>query len=272
MDCTPTDIFPHLDHLTIPEDRFKKKRDYKVELEHWQRRLLRVQQIYFHNRSRVIVVFEGADAAGKGGAIRRIVEPLDPRGVNVHAIKAPSIDEQAIHYLYRFFSKLPAPGRIAIFDRSWYGRVLVERVEGFASDTEWQRAYREISEFERWLTDDGVRILKFYLQIDKEEQLLRFEQRLNDPDKYWKLTEEDIRNRQQWDSYSEAANEMFARTSTENSPWMAVDARHKWSTRVHLIKTLVTALELGVDLTPLRPDPKVVAAAKSVLGIDFKLD
>lgn len=269
MGFTPTDILPHLDHLTIPEDRFKKKRDYKVELEHWQRRLLRVQQIYFRNRSRVIVVFEGADAAGKGGAIRRIVEPLDPRGVNVHAIKAPSVDEQAIHYLYRFFSKLPAPGRIAIFDRSWYGRVLVERVEGFASEAEWQRAYREINEFERWLTDDGVRILKFYLQIDKDEQIHRFEQRLNDPDKYWKLTEEDIRNRQQWSAYTDAANEMFARTSTENSPWMAIDSRHKWSTRVHLIKTLVTTLELGVDLTPLRPDPKVVVAAKSVLGIDF---
>lgn len=271
-DFLMTDPIPSLDALLNPKNQFPDKSEYENQLLFWQQRLLHVQQAYFRQNRRAVLVFEGVDAAGKGGSIRRLTESLDPRGILVHAIGAPREEEQGIHYLYRFFNRLPRAGKIAIFDRSWYGRVLVERVEGFATHDEWQRAYREINEFERWLTDDGVRIIKFYLQIDKDEQAKRFEERLNNPYKSWKLTVEDIRNRDQWDAYVDAANQMFKETSTEHAPWIAIDSRKKWATRVQILQLVVEHLEQGVDLVPLAPDPAVIEAAREALGLKLKLE
>lgn len=261
--------YPRLSDIDRPGDSFKNKKDYEKQLQFWQRRLLHVQQAYFHEKRRAIIAFEGADASGKGGSIRRVAELLDPRGIKVHAIAAPKAEEQSRHYLYRFFSRLPASGEFAIFDRTWYGRVLVERIEGFAKEQEWQRAYREIREFERWLEDDGVRIIKFYLHIDEDEQLKRFDERLNNPYKHWKLTEEDLRNRDKWHDYSEAVDEMFAKTSTEKSPWHLINSNRKWHARVEVLKTLVLSLEEGVDVSPRKPDPKLIAEAEKALGIDY---
>jgi PPK2 family polyphosphate:nucleotide phosphotransferase len=250
----------------------ESKAEYQKQLKKWQKRLLTVQQAYFHQKRRALIVMEGWDAAGKGGAIRRITEKLDPRGFTVYPISAPTQSEQGKHYLYRFQTKLPAPGHIAIFDRSWYGRVLVERVEQFASPNEWQRAYQEINEFERMLLDDNARIIKLFLNITPEEQLKRFTERLENPLKRWKLTQEDIRNRQRWHQYEEAINDMFAYTSTTKAPWQTISADHKWYTRVEVLKTIVKQLEEGVDLTPPRIDPDVLASARKNLDFDMKID
>ncbi len=252
-----------------PESAMIDSKDsYRRRLKKWQKRLLAVQQAYYHQGRRVMLVFEGWDAAGKGGSIRRITEPLDPRGFRVFPISAPRLDEHGRHYLYRFQRRIPTPGKISIFDRSYYGRVLVERVEGFASNDEWQRAYQEINEFERMLTDDGVRIIKFFVHITPEEQLERFLERLQNPIKQWKLTEEDIRNRRKWPEYEVAINDMFRMTSTEAAPWHLVASNHKWYTRVAILKTLVKSLSEGVDITPPPLDPAVIRAARKHLGVD----
>ncbi len=185
----------------------------------------------------LIILFEGPDAAGKGGAIKRIVERLDPRLLRVHSVIKPTSEEYAHHYLWRFWNKLPPYGQCAIFDRSWYGRVLVERVEKFATEREWRRAYREINEFERLITDDGAIILKFYLQISKAEQLARFKERQEDPYKHWKINEEDWRNRNKWKEHNTAAEEMFEKTSTRWAPWHVVAANFKWHARVKVLET-----------------------------------
>lgn len=240
---------------------------YKKQLKKLQTALLHTQQAYFHQQKRAIIVFEGWDASGKGGAIRRVTEPLDPRGFSVHPIAAPRSEEQGRHYLYRFQRRLPKPGTIAIFDRSWYGRVLVERVEEFATENEWQRAYQEINEFERLLIDDDVRIVKIFMHITPKEQLLRFEERLQNPYKRWKLTEEDIRNREKWPQYEEAIEAMFDNTDTEAVPWNVIAAEHKWFARIAVLKTLVEALGKGVDISPPPIDENVVSLARKKLGI-----
>jgi polyphosphate kinase 2 (PPK2 family) len=199
-------------------------------------------RIYQQKRP-VIVVFEGWDAAGKGGAIQRITAALDPRGYVVHAIAAPSGEDKAHHYLYRFWRRLPPAGSMAIFDRSWYGRVLVERVEGFARREEWQRAYAEINEFERQLVDYGAILCKFWLHISPEEQLRRFEERKNVAYKAWKLTEEDWRNRAKWKEYEQAADEMLSQTTTPSAPWTVVEAEDKRYARIKVLRTLVKRLE-----------------------------
>jgi polyphosphate kinase 2 (PPK2 family) len=191
----------------------------------------------------VVIVFEGWDAAGKGGAIQRLTEKLDPRGYTVHAIAAPAGDDKNRHYLYRFWRRLPARGAIAIFDRSWYGRVLVERVEGFARPDEWQRAYAEINEFERQLVAFGTIVCKFWMHLSPEEQLRRFEQRQNVPYKAWKLTDEDWRNRAKWPQYEEATNEMLRRTSTPTAPWTVVESEDKRFGRIKVLQTVVNRLE-----------------------------
>ncbi|TKB47150.1 polyphosphate kinase 2 family protein [Thalassotalea mangrovi] len=259
---------PSLHDVDFTKGYIDSKKEYQQQLSHWQKRLLSVQQAYFHQGRRVIIVLEGWDASGKGGLIRRITERLDPRGFQVYPIAAPSKEEQGRHYLYRFQKVLPPPGRFAIFDRSYYGRVLVERIEGFASDNEWQRAYQEINEFERLLIDDGVRIIKAFIHISKEQQLQRFKERLTNPVKRWKLTEEDIRNRDKWPEYEQAINEMFARTSTTHAPWHLVNGNHKWYARVSAIQGLVTLLEQGVDTTPPQLDPAMYAWAKTQLGFE----
>ncbi|MDF1762506.1 MAG: polyphosphate kinase [Oleibacter sp.] len=248
----------------------KDKDDYENELKKQQKDLSEVQQAYYHQGRRAIVVFQGWDASGKGGAIRRITEKLDPRGYQVYPISAPTPEEQGKHYLYRFQNKLPAKGTIAIFDRSWYGRVMVERIEGYAKDTEWQRAYQEINEFERMLTDDGVRIIKMFLHITPEEQLKRFSERLHNPQKQWKLTLDDIRNRDKWPEYENAINDMFRYTSTETSPWHTVAANHKWYARVETLKIINKAMREGVDVTPPPLDDALIKAAEEQLGIVYK--
>ncbi len=199
-------------------------------------------QVYLQKRP-VVVVFEGWDAAGKGGTIQRITEKLDPRSYVVHAIAAPTGDDKAHHYLYRFWRRLPPRGQIAVFDRSWYGRVLVERVEGFARPDEWQRAYAEINEFERQLVEFGTIVVKFWLHLSPEEQLRRFQERQSIPYKAWKLTEEDWRNREKWSLYETAADEMLLRTSTPAAPWTIIEAEDKRFARIKALRTLVRRLE-----------------------------
>ena len=190
----------------------------------------------------MIINVEGMDAAGKGGAIRRLVRRLDPRSYKVYRIGAPDPRDQARHYLYRFWTRIPEPGELVIFDRSWYGRVLVERIEGFASDDEWQRAYREINDFERALVDAGVVLRSLWFHVDADTQLERFERRLADPFKAWKMTDEDWRNREKWDQYIEAAEDMFEHTHTEHSPWTVLPANSKRYARLAALKSVVTAL------------------------------
>lgn len=247
--------------------RIAERKDYEARLAELQLAMLRVQQAYYHEGRRGILVFEGWDASGKGGTIRRLTERLDPRGCKVWPIAAPRSDEQGRHYLYRFWQKLPEPGTLAIFDRSWYGRVLVERVEGLAGKGEWQRAYDEINEFERLLIDDGVRIVKLFLHITPEEQLKRFAERLTNPYKRWKLTEEDIRNRERWKDYRHAIEDMFDRTSTVGAPWRAVPGNQKWFVRIKTLEYAVEALSAGVSLQPPPLDPRVQQAAAERLGL-----
>ncbi|MBK8048174.1 MAG: hypothetical protein IPK16_14240 [Anaerolineales bacterium] len=187
--------------------------------------------LYFQKRP-CVIVFEGWDAAGKGGAINRLTERLDPRGFIVHPISAPRGDDAEKHYLWRFWRRLPERGSIAIFDRSWYGRVLVERVEGFATEVEWRRAYQEIKDFEAQLVGFGTIVIKFWVHISQEEQLHRFEDREKRPNKAWKLTDEDWRNRGKWEDYEAAVEEMLIRTTTAQAPWTVVPANDKYFARV----------------------------------------
>ena len=225
--------------------------------EEYEERLIRYQvalgqlayQVYVQKRP-VALVFEGWDAAGKGGAIKRLTERLDPRGYVVYPIAAPAGEDQTHHYLYRFWRRLPERGQIAVFDRSWYGRVMVERVEGFCTEAEWKRAYREINQFERQLVDFGAVIFKFWVHISKDEQLRRFQERENTPYKAWKLTAEDWRNREKWDLYEGAVEEMLLKTSTVTAPWTIVEGTDKAWARVKVLKTVVDTLSKELDFQP----------------------
>lgn len=227
--------------------KLKADESYDKELKALQLTMLRIEQAAWKKKSRIILAFEGFDSAGKGGVIRRLTEHLDPRGFVVHPIGPPSDDERTRHYLYRFWKRLPRAGTMAIFDRSWYGRVLIERVEGFAKKNAWQRAYQEINEFERQLIDDGVEIVKIFLGITKDEQLKRFEERLKDPYKQWKLTPDDLRNRKRWDDYVAAADDMFAATHTKASPWHLVPANDKQYARIKSLKIIAKSLKEHVE-------------------------
>jgi polyphosphate kinase 2 (PPK2 family) len=201
------------------------------------------------------VVFEGWDASGKGGAIKRLVAPLDPRHVRVSQFAAPTYDEKRHHFLWRFWPKLPGWGGMAVFDRSWYGRVLVERVEGFATKDQWSRAYNEIVEFERTLTAEGMILVKFWLHLSPEEQLRRFESRRTDPYRAWKLTEEDWRNRKRRKVYEAAVEEMLARTDTPAAPWHVIAAESKRWARVAVVRTVCDAVEAALRARGIDPDP-----------------
>ncbi len=216
---------------------------YKKELAKLQRRLAKLSGQASEDGLRVVLVFEGWDAAGKGGVIRRLTHALDARDVTVVPIAAPSEEERRYHYLWRFWRRVPRAGRMVIFDRSWYGRVLVERVEGFAREDEWQRAYAEINEFERELVDDYSVVLKFWLHIDPEEQLRRFRDREKTPYKKYKITDEDYRNRDQWQAYVAAVHDMVEHTSTPSAPWHLVAANDKRSARVEVIDTVCDAIK-----------------------------
>jgi polyphosphate kinase 2 (PPK2 family) len=218
-------------------------------------------QVYIQKRP-VIMVFEGWDAAGKGGAIRRITEKIDPRGFVVYSIAAPKGDSAVRHYLWRFWRRLPETGQIAIFDRSWYGRVMVERIEGFCTEHEWKRAYREINYFERQLVDFGTILFKFWLQISREEQLARFKARESDKLKAWKLTDEDWRNREKWDQYEAAVNEMLLKTSTITAPWTVVEGDSKYYARIKILKTIVDKLILELEYDPFKKESGDLKSAK----------
>lgn len=219
------------------------KETYERELEKYQSRLKELQIKLVLNRTPMVITFEGSDAAGKGGAIRRIIAGLDPRGCYVVPISAPTGAERTHNYMWRFWKEMPSKGQIAIFDRTWYGRVLVERVEKFATEQEWSRAYSEINELESLLVHDNVILVKFWLQIDKDEQLRRFEERANNPLKSWKITDEDWRNREKWDEYALAVRDMLVETSTSYAPWTIVEATCKYYARIKVLKTIVNAIE-----------------------------
>ena len=238
------------------------KEDYQSELVKHQIALYALgYQVYLQKRP-VAIVFEGWDAAGKGGAIKRVTEKLDPRGYLVYPIAAPLGDEATHHYLWRFWKRLPDLGQIVIFDRSWYGRVMVERIEGFCSEEEWKRAYREINEFERQLVDFGTIILKFWIHISKEEQLKRFQAREGDKVRNWKLTDDDWRNRNKWDQYSQAVDEMILKTSTLSAPWTIVEGNSKYYARIKVLRTLVDKLSEELKKYPLKNDEWVINPKK----------
>ncbi len=219
------------------------KETYEKKRKKLQKKIERLHGDLYRKRIPVVLCFEGWDAAGKGGAIKRLTESMDPRGYVVHPTAAPSETEKAHHYLWRFWQGMPKDGHIAVFDRTWYGRVMVERIEGFCTETEWKRAYKEINDMEQDLAEHGAVILKFWMQIDKEEQRRRFQKRQEDPEKQWKITDEDWRNREKWDQYETAVNEMLIRTSTEYAPWIVVEGNDKYDARVKVLETVVKALE-----------------------------
>jgi polyphosphate kinase 2 (PPK2 family) len=219
------------------------KRQYEQELEEQQRRLALLTRRRRFERLSPVLVFEGVDAAGKGGAIRRVTGALDARLYDVHSIAAPTDEEKRQPYLWRFWRALPRDGKIAIYDRSWYGRVLVERVEGFATLAEWSRAYGEINDFEAQLVRAGNVVVKLWLQISKEEQLRRFQEREQVSFKRFKITQEDWRNRDKWDEHERAASDMIEHTSSEHAPWTLVEAEDKRYARVKILKTINQAIE-----------------------------
>jgi len=244
---------------------------YERELDKVQHRLMRIQHAYLKSGDSAAIVFEGWDAAGKGGTIRCMSAVLDPRGFKVWPISAPRQYYLNRHYLTRFYERLPPRGAISVFDRSWYGRVLVERIEGFANESDWRRAYREINDFERTLTDHGTRVIKIFLHISPEEQLDRFRKRVLNPEKRWKLSYEDFRNRKKWDAYETATDDMFRETHTPHAPWYAIPSNSKKFARVEALKMIAKRLAAGVDLTPVELAPEIVREAEDLLEIDEAL-
>jgi polyphosphate kinase 2 (PPK2 family) len=256
---------PHLAGIKdFPKVEFA---EYERRLVEMQETLQRVQQAYLGTTNRAVIVLEGWDTAGKGGIVRRLGWALDPRSFKVHAIAAPSAREKSLHYLQRFWERLPSHGQITAFDRSWYGRVMVERVEAFATPSEWKRAYVEINDFERLLLADGTRLVKLFLHITPDEQLRRFNARLTDPLKRWKLSYEDFRNRARWKDYEEAIEDMVEKTSTKGAPWHLIPANNKPYGRLAAFCIILDRLAAGVDLVPPALDPKVAEAAEKLLGI-----
>ena len=222
------------------------EKEYEVRLKSGQERLRELHNRIYRKKVPVVIVYEGWDAAGKGGNIKRLAGALDARGYEVVPIAAPEPHEKSRHYLWRFWTHLPKTGHVTVFDRSWYGRVMVERVEGLCSQEEWRRAYQEINEFEKELTDWGAVVVKFWLHIDPETQLERFTERQNTPEKRWKLTDEDWRNREKWPAYEAAVDEMLAKTSTQFAPWHIIESNDKKFARVKAIETVIAAIERAV--------------------------
>ena len=228
-------------------NRKLSEKQYDEQISAVQVRLRELEFKVFKQQIPVLCMFEGWDAAGKGGAIKRVTEMLDPRGYTVSAYAAPRGEEKSHHYLWRFWRNLPRAGHVAIFDRTYYGRVLVERVEKFCADDEWRRAYSEINEMEAHQHSYGMVICKFWLHLTKEEQLRRFKSRELDPYRSYKLTEEDWRNRAKWDEYFGAVEDMLLHTSTPHAPWTAVEANNKYWARVKVVKTIVEAIQKRIN-------------------------
>jgi len=223
------------------------RKTYQKKLKEYQKKIEKLHGELYQKRIPVVIGFEGWDAAGKGGAIKRLTEKMDARGYVVNPTAAPNDLEKEHHYLWRFWKNMPKDGHIAIFDRTWYGRVMVERIEGFCTQEEWKRAYKEINDMEKDLADAGAVVLKFWMQIDKKEQEKRFRQRQENPEKQWKITEEDWRNREKWEQYEEAVNEMLIRTSTEYAPWIVVEGNDKYYARLKVLETVIDALEKRIS-------------------------
>ena len=232
---------PKLSEVSL--DKKLTDEEYKEELDKLQKKLGRLHNELYHKKIPVIIGYEGWDAAGKGGNIKRITEALDARGYVVNPIASPEPHEKARHFLWRFWTRLPKSGHVAIFDRTWYGRVMVERLEGFCSENDWQRAYNEINEFEKELYDWGAIVIKFWVQIDKDTQLERFTLRQNTPEKRWKITDEDWRNRDKWDSYEVAVDEMLEKTNTSFAPWHILESNDKKYARIKALKIVIKAIE-----------------------------
>ena len=239
--ASPTKEQTILDRVDL--DVSLEREEYEDELDKLQKRLFQLEHELYVARVPAVIIYEGWDAAGKGGNIKRLTRGLDPRGYEVVPVIAPTAAEKAHHFLWRFWRDVPKAGHITIFDRSWYGRVMVERVEGFCSEDEWRRAYREITEFERQLADFGTAIVKFWLHIDRQEQLRRFEARQENPHKKWKITEEDWRNRDKWDRYKLSVVDMLQRTSTSYAPWTILEANSKLYARIKALRTVAEVLE-----------------------------
>lgn len=243
----PADLPEHLKRVTVLStldmSLHLNKPDYKKKLQQYQGRLNLLHRKALKKKISTILLFEGPDAAGKGGAIRRITAALDARHYQAIPIAAPTDEERAHHYLWRFWRHLSRAGRTTIYDRSWYGRVLVERVEGFASEGEWKRAFAEINEFEEQLTGHGTLLMKYWVHISKDQQLERFKSREQTPHKRWKLTEEDWRNREKWDDYEWAVNDIVEHTSTHTAPWVLVEGNDKRFARIKVLSTLCERLE-----------------------------
>ena len=219
------------------------REEYKEKLDKLQKKMEKLHGELYRRRIPVVLGFEGWDAGGKGGAIKRLTERMDPRGYVVNPTASPNDIEKAHHYLWRFCRAMPKDGHVAIFDRTWYGRVMVERIEGFCTTEEWKRAYKEINDMEKDLHDAGAIVIKFWMHIDKDEQERRFTERQQNPEKQWKITDEDWRNREKWDLYEDAVNEMLMRTSTDYAPWVVVEGNNKYYARVKVLKTVVDAIE-----------------------------
>lgn len=219
------------------------KSDYKQLLKDRQKKLIALEAYIRNKGIPLVLVFEGWDAAGKGGAIKRFIKRLDPRGYQVVPISAPNVVEHRFHYLWRFWIRMPHAGQIRIFDRSWYGRVMVERIEGYCSENEWKRAFEEINQMESYLTDSGVILMKFWIHIDADEQLRRFQLRQEDPQKQWKITDEDWRNREKWDQYSIVVEDMISICDKPNAPWHLIEGNCKYHARIKVIDKILGTFE-----------------------------
>lgn len=240
--------------------------DYDEELVKLQKRLEDIQVAHFVHDKRSVILLEGWDAAGKGGIIKRMTALLDPRYYQVWSIGAPSEEEKDHHFLWRFWRRLPAGRNIGVFDRSWYGRVLVERVEGLCSKAEWKRAYEEINAFEAQQVESGTNILKIFVHITQKTQDKQLAQRLDDPSKRWKTGTEDYRNRARRAEYLDAMHDMFKRTDTAHAPWTVIDGNHRKAARIAALSAIADRLEQLVPMKMPRADPKVVALAKKAFG------
>lgn len=260
--------------MSIKLADYEKGRDFEGDFDKallkLQKRLEKIQVAHIVHKRRSVVMFEGWDAAGKGGIIKRMTALLDPRYFQVWPIGAPTQDELGRHFLWRFWTKLPADRHISIYDRSWYGRVLVERVEGFCSKSDWTRAYDEINDFEAQQVDSGTAIIKLFVHITQEEQHRQLAQRLDDPFKRWKTGTEDYRNRAQRPAYLDAIKDMLKRTDTRDAPWTVIDGNDRKSARIAALTHIADCLEKHVKMDMPEADPEVVALAKDAFGYKAK--